>query len=164
MVVGSALSAIAKFDPAAALAKAKQLENEKSDNMRYALMDLYANHGSDANNDYFIKQKNNFTGFESFGFLNLYSTFLKRCNDETVISGAEVFRDFAKAGSNAYVKFFAQKAIKGQINRYQDKEDELTMKLEEAKKGNGDPTATQQLYDKAHSTKTRLQEIYDSTK
>lgn len=38
------------------------------------------------------------------------------------------------------------------------------MKLEEVKKGNGDATATQQLFDKTHGTKTRLQEIYDATK
>ncbi|MDP2385354.1 MAG: M1 family aminopeptidase [Bacteroidota bacterium] len=164
LVIGTALSSIAKYDTQTALAKAKGLENEKNDNMRYAIMDLYANYGGDENNDYFLKQKNNFTGFESFGFLNLYSTFLKRCTDETVINGAGVFRDFAKSDANAYVKFFAQKAIKGQINRYQDKEDELSMKLEEAKKGNGDVTATQQLFDKTHGTKTRLQEIYDATK
>ncbi|MCD6066064.1 MAG: aminopeptidase 1-like [Bacteroidetes bacterium] len=164
LVVGSALSAIAKSDPAAALAKAKAMENEKSDNMRYAIMDLYANYGDDANNEYFMKQKTNFAGFESFGFLNLYSSFLKRCSDETVISGANVFRDFAKNDANAYVKFFAQKAIKGQVNRYQDKEDELSMKLEEIKKGSGDPIPTQQLMDKVQTTKTKLQEIYDSSK
>lgn len=57
LVVGTALSSIAKYDAPTALAKAKELENEKSDNMRYAIMDLYANYGSDANNDYFLKQK-----------------------------------------------------------------------------------------------------------
>jgi aminopeptidase N len=164
LVVGSALSAIAKSDPATALAKAKTLEGETTDNMRYAIMDLYANYGSDENNAYFMKQKNNFTGFESFGFLNLYSSFLKRCSDETVIDGANVFKDFAKSDANAYVKFFAQKAIKGQVNRYQDKEDELNLKLEEAKKGSGDTTATQQLLDKVTATKNKLQEIYDSSK
>ena len=164
MVVGSALSAIAQYDAPAAMAKAKELENETADNMRYAIMDLYANFGSDENNNYFVKQKDYFTGFESFGYLNMYSSFLKRCNDETVLSGVAIFKDFAKSGSNAYVKFFAQKAMKAQISRYQDKEDEYTVKLDEIKKGSGDPTATQQLYDKAHATKQKLQEIYDSTK
>jgi aminopeptidase N len=160
-VMGSSLSALALIDPVSGLAKAKELENETSDNVRYAVMDVYAEHGGDAQNDYFVKNKDSFTGFEVIGFLNLYGAFLKKCSDDIVISGTTLMKDYAKGGSNVYVKYYAQKAIKDQLNRYQDKEDELTVKLEEIKKGKGDVTATQQLLDKVITTKNKLKEIYN---
>lgn len=159
-VMGSALSALAAVDAQAGLAKAKELESENSDNVRYAVMDVYAEYGGAAQNDYFVKQKDNFTGFEVIGFLNMYAAFLKRCDDEVVISGADLMREYAKNGSNVYVKYYAQKAIKDQVNRYQDKEDELTVKLEETKKVKGDLTIIQQQLDKAIATKNKLKEIY----
>ena len=161
-VMAASLSALAELDAQAGLAKAKELENENSDRIRYAVMDIYATHGNDSHNAYFVSQKDNFTGFETIGFLNMYAAFLKKCSDETVLSGATLMREYAKNGSNVYVKYYAQKAIKDQLNRFQDKEDELTVKLEAIKKANGDATATQQLLDKAMGTKAKLKDIYNA--
>ena len=89
----------------------------------------------------------------------MYSAYLKRCSDPVVISGAELMKEYAKGGANVYVKYYAQRAIKDLVNRYQDKEDELTVKLEEIRKGKGDPTQTQKLLDKVIETKNKLKEI-----
>jgi|GEM_PF-4681746 len=47
---------------------------------------------------------------------------------------------------------------------YQDKEDELTSKLEDIKKQNGDASSVNNQLTTVSSTKTKLKELYDSSK
>ncbi|MGZ3905048.1 MAG: hypothetical protein ACXVC6_15205, partial [Bacteroidia bacterium] len=78
-------------------------------------------------------QKDNFGGFEALGFINMYGMFLKRCGDATVVSGAGVVKTYTEKGKgNVYVKFVAQKVLKDLFNRYQDMEDELVSKKDDA--------------------------------
>jgi aminopeptidase N len=155
-VMGAGLGAIAKGDPQAAMQKAKSLENENSDDIRFTLMDLYSNYGGDDNNAFFLAQKDNFGGFEALGFINLYGQFLKRCSDPVVLSGAEVIKSYtAKGKGNVYVKFVAQKVLKDMVSRYQDKEDELVSKK--------DAESAKQLA-AVTATKEKLKAILDEAK
>jgi aminopeptidase N len=164
-VAGAGLDALAKENPQAAMQKAKELENEDSDNIRFTIMELYTNNGDDKNNDFFVKQKDNFTGFEAIGFVNNYGQFLKHCTkDETVLSGAALIKTYTEKGKNVYVKYSAQKALKDLMKMYQDKEDELTSKLEDIKKQNGDATSVNNQLTMVTATKNKLKEIYDSSK
>jgi len=164
-VAGAGLDALAKENPQAAMQKAKELENEDSDNIRFTIMELYTNNGDDKNNDFFVKQKDNFTGFEAIGFVNNYGQFLKHCTkDETVLSGAALIKTYTEKGKNVYVKYSAQKALKDLMRMYQDKEDELTSKLEDIKKQNGDATLVNNQLTTVTATKNKLKEIYDSSK
>ena len=164
-IIGAGLNALAKENPQAAMQKSKELENENSDNIRFTIMDLYANYGDDSNNDYFLKQKDNFTGFESIGFINNYGQFLKHCTkNETVLSGAAVIKTYTEKGKNVYIKYSAQKALKDLVKMYQDKEDELTSKLEDIKKQNGDASSVNSQLSSVTATKNKLKEIYESAK
>lgn len=164
-VMGAGLSALAKENPQAAMKKSKELENENSDNIRFTIMDLYSNYGDDSNNDFFVKQKDNFGGFESIGFVNIYGQYLKHCSkNETVLSGAAVIKTYTEKGKNVYVKYTAQKALKDLVKMYQDKEDELTSKLEDIKKQNGDASLVNSQLTTVTATKAKLKEIYDAAK
>jgi len=155
-VMGAGLNALAKENPQAAMLKAKDLENEDSDNIRFTIMDLYSNYGDDKNNAFFLNQKDNFGGFEALGFINMYGQFLKRCTDATVVAGAEVVKGYTVKGKgNAYVKFVAQKVLKDMFNRYQDKEDELVSKKDDA--------SVKQLGE-VMATKNKLKAILDEAK
>lgn len=156
LVMGAGLNALAKENPTLAMQKAKDLENENSDNIRFTIMDLYSNYGDDKNNTFFLSQKDNFSGFEAMGFINMYGQFLKRCTDPTVVSGAAVVKVYTEKGKgNAYVKFVAQKVLKDLYNRYQDSEDELISKKDDASvKRLGEVTAT----------KNKLKAILDEAK
>lgn len=155
-VLGAGLSGLAKTDPQTAMNKAKDLESIDSDNIRFTLMDLYSNYGDDRNNDFFVKNKDNFSGFMNMGFINMYGQFLKRCSDATVLSGADIIKGYAAKGkSNSYVRYVAQKVLKDFYNNYQDKEDELVSKTDDAsKKRLAEVTAT----------KTKLKAILDEAK
>jgi hypothetical protein len=162
--MGSALMAMAKNNPDATLKLAKQYETEKANSIRYALMDLYSKHGSDENNIYFNSIKDEFSGFERFGFMNLYGTFLKRCTDENVISGAEYFKETAKNESNPYVKTFAQRALKSILARYKELESNYSEELEKAKKENKNSTEIQNKLNKTSATKEKIKSLYESVK
>lgn len=154
-IVGSGLAALAKTDPQAAMKKAKDLENVDSDNIRFTLMDLYSNYGDDKNNDFFVSNKDNFSGFAAIGYINLYGQFLKRCSDANVIAGAELIKGYTAKGKSTYVRYVALKVLKDFVNSYQDKEDELVSKKDEASvKRLGEVTAT----------KTKLKAILDESK
>jgi aminopeptidase N len=164
-VMGSALMGLAKNNPDATLKQAKQFESESANSIRYALMDLYSKHGSDENNTYFVSIKNEFSGFERFGFMNLYGSFLKRCTEEkTIISGAEYFKETAKNESNIYVKSFAQRALKSMLSRYKEQESTYTTEIEKLKKENKNTDEMQNKIIKIISTKEKLQSMYDSIK
>jgi len=163
-VMGSALMVMAKSNPDATLKLAKQYETEKASSVRYALMDLYSKHGSDANNVYFNSIKDEFSGFERFGFMNLYGAFLKRCTDETVVSGAEYFKETAKNETNTYVKTFAQRALKSMLTRYRDLETNYTDELAKAKSENKNSDEIQNKLNKTTATKEKLKSMYESVK
>ncbi len=163
-VMGSALMAMAKSNPEATLKLAKQYENEKANSVRYALMDLYSKHGSDENHVYFNSIKDEFSGFERFGYMNLYGTFLKRCTDENVILGAEYFKETAKNESNPYVKTFAQRALKSMLTRYKELETTYTDELSKAKTENKNTEVLENKLNKTKLTKEKIKSLYDSVK
>jgi aminopeptidase N len=156
LVMGAGLNAMAKENPQTAMEKAKTLENEKSKNIGNVIMDLYANYGNDSNNDFFVRQKDNYGSFEALGFIGNYGEFLKHCSkDETVLSGAALLKTYTEKGKSNYVKYTALSTLKGLIKEYQNKEDELSSKKDDASiKRLAEVTATKQ----------KLKEIYDSSK
>jgi len=150
------LAALAKSDPQAAMKKAKDLETVDSDNIRFTVMDLYSNYGNDDNNAFFLTNKDNFSGFMSMGFINMYGQFLKRCNDANVVAGAEIIKGYTEKGKgSSYVKYVAQKVLKDFFNSYQDKEDELSSKKDEA--------SVKRLAE-VTATKAKLKAILDEAK
>ena len=163
MVMGAALDAISEKDPASAVLKAKELENEPGDMLSITIMDIYSRYGDESCHAYFMKKKENFTGFDAIGFVNVYSIYLKRSSDNVILEGAGVLKDFASQKGNMYLKFSAQKALKDLLNKFQDKEDALSGRLEEAKANNTDSTVIQSELEKISSMKSKLKAIYDET-
>jgi len=157
-IMGSGLAALAKNDPQAAMKKAKDLENVDSDNIRFTVMDLYSNYGDDSHNDFFVKNKDNFSGFMSMGFINMYGQYLKQktVSDANVISGAEIIKGYTVKGKgNTYVRYVAQKVLKDFYNNYQDREDELVSKKDDA--------SVKRLAE-VTATKNKLKAIMDEAK
>lgn len=155
-IMAAGINSLIKQDSALAMQKAKALENEDNNSIRSAIMDLYSNLGADANNDYFVKQKEHFTGFNAVTFIGNYGQFLKHCTeDNTILSGAEVLKTFTEKGKNSFVKFSAQNTIKSLVKEYQNKESDLSEKK--------DAASIKRLAE-VSATKQKLKEIYDASK
>lgn len=164
-IIGEALTAVAKSNPALGMQKAKALENESGKKIIYAIADLYATNGNDDNMDFFKKAKDKFSGFELLGFGSLYGKFLKRCTKpESVLDGANELVKMAKS-DNKFVKYTALKIYKSSlVDNWQDKEDKLNSKIEAAKKENKDVTSLNAELKTVVDTKSKLVEIYTTIK
>jgi aminopeptidase N len=164
-VIGAGLSALNHTEPAVALEKAKTFEGEDNDNIRFTIMDIYANSGDDNLHGFFASQKDHFTGFESIGYITIYSSYLKHVKlESSILEGAQIFADIAKSGGNSYVKYYAQKSVKDLYNHAHDVEDELNAKIEEAKKKSEDTASLEKELATTTHSKNALKEIYDSIK
>ena len=163
-VIGTALSGFSNIDAAAALAKAKELENDKSTSILYAVMNVYAEHGGDEQIDFFFRRAKEFSGFSAIGFYNMFGLYLKKVNDENVVKGAEFIRTKIKSNPNRFVAYYAQKAIKDQVNRYQDKEDQLSSQIADAKKENKATADLETQLTNVKSVKEKLNAIYTEVK
>ncbi len=128
-VAGSALDALAKVDANEALAISKKFESEKNTNMLMAIAQIYALHGSDENNQFFIMLSDKMSGWGKVGFANVYSEFLKRCSDETINSGLVVLEKIARTEDNRWVRHFGQKGIKDLAQMYSNRIKEISSKI-----------------------------------
>ncbi len=165
LIISAALEGLVKSNPESALKKAKSLENEKGKKLVFSVADIYANHGSDENAQFFVNAKSQFSGFEMLGFINVYGKFLKRCTkSETVIAGATEISKMAKSG-NQYVRYGALKILKSTlIENWKSKEEKLSSTIEKEKKEGKDVTALEKERTAAKDLRDKLTEIYNSVK
>jgi aminopeptidase N len=168
-VLGSALSAIGASNPLEALLLAKQYEKEKSTDVLYTIADLYANYGSDENNDFFISAADKFNGFSKIGFVTQYGMFLKKIkNEEAIYSGAQLMESIAKdEGTSKWVAYYAKKSIKDLATMYEDREYAASEKLKKLKETAPNTPETKELegqIEKAKAQKQKIMGIYDGLK
>ncbi|MCX6294711.1 MAG: hypothetical protein NTX97_01380 [Bacteroidetes bacterium] len=161
-VLSSSLSAIGKLNPAEALITAKQLENEKNNDVLFAVASLYANNGSDENNDFFLKNASKFNGYSLIGFVSQYGAFLRKVQkDETVNAGVDLLASIAKDESIIkWVAYYAKRSIKDLITMYDDRISFDAEKIKKLKESN--PNAdTKELETQIESAKAQKQRISD---
>ena len=167
-VLGTALIAISKADPEAGVLLAKQYETEKSNDILFVIADLYANYGSDDNNEFFVKVADKFTGFSKIGFVSLYDLFLKKVKkDETINSGVDVLKGIAEDSSSKWGAYYAKKSIKGFATMYEDRANDNSQKLKTLKKENTATAGIQVLERKIESEKAqelKILNIYNELK
>lgn len=165
-VAGTALAAFAKKDEKGAMLMAKQLESEKSTDMKMAIAQIYSAHGSDENNPFFTELYQKMSGWELISFANIYTEFLKRCSDDTINTGVRILEKIALSDENRWVRHFGQKGIKDLAQMYTARKDTITAKMANLKTGQNATeikTLKQQL-EAAKAGEHRLNSLYDSLK
>ncbi|MES2395909.1 MAG: M1 family aminopeptidase [Bacteroidota bacterium] len=168
-VLGASLAAIAKANAQEGIKLAKQFENEKSNDVLFAIAELYANYGTDENNDFFVKSADKFAGFSKIGFVSLYGLYLKKItNNEIINSGVQVLKGIAE-DENAirWVAFYAKKSIKDLEIMYEERANENSLKLKTLKEKN--PLAPEikdleKLIENEKAQKQKITEIYNGLK
>ncbi len=166
-VAGSALTALAKKDKKGALTAAKQLESEKSVDMKIAIAQIYSKHGTDENHPFFAALGKKTTGWETVSFATLYTEFLKRCSDDTINTGIKILENIARNEDNRWIRHFGQKGIKDLAQMYTEREQKITEEIAKlkAKQENSTELKTlEQQLAQAKSQELKLNSIYDSIK
>lgn len=166
-VAGISLSALAKKNKTEALAMARQMESEKSMDMKVAIAQIYAEHGSDQNHPYFASLSRKMSGWENVSFANIYTEFLKRCSDDTINTGILILEKIARNEDNRWVRHFGQKGIKDLAQMYTEREQKLTEQIAKLKSRQDVSPELKTLelqLAKAKSQEQKLNTLYDSIK
>jgi hypothetical protein len=110
--VGAALQLLQAGDSKAALAAAKNLENEKSGAISEGIAKIYAMTGDAAYLPFFENRLTKIGGQSAIGFLANYGDLLKALPEATQTASAEKLVAFAtNMDSNMYARFAATKTI-----------------------------------------------------
>ncbi len=167
-VLGAAFSAFAKSNPEEGMKLAKQYENEKSKEILNGIADLYSTHGSDENNDFFLKVQDKYRGFSAIEFITQYVSFLKNVKkDETVNAGVDLLAGIAKDENTIkWVAYYAKKSINDLALMYEDREKKATKQLETLKATDANASTTELEYQAgmAKDQKLKITEIYKGLK
>jgi aminopeptidase N len=152
-VISSALAAIAKENPSEAIIIAKQYESEKNMDLTSLLIQLYANYGSDENNNFFIRSSDKFTGNNKIEFISIYGLFLKRAKkDETISAGIDLLISIVRENStNKWIVLYTKKVMKDLMEMY----NERIKTLQDLEKNSG----TKELESEIENVKIQQQKI-----
>ncbi len=136
------------------LAVLKPYELDNNSTLRYALTQIYAEHGTDEQYNYMLKALNSATGFGKLGIVQNMGAYLERTSPETTEKGAIVLAETARKASSRFVAMqttntlnklnkFVNNKIKeletkpekvDQLNRYRKIADLLKTELDALKK------------------------------
>jgi aminopeptidase N len=168
LVLGEAMSAIGKADPAQAMKIAKRFENETVNSMLMSVARIYADHGTDEHNDFFIRTAPKISGFSRIGFITLYGNYLENRKDETINEGLKLLEDFGRNSSSKWVKAYSLKAIGDIYTMYKDREESILKKLADMKStttpNSGLVISQEEELKKAQAQKQKVAELYNELK
>ena len=111
-VIQTAMDGIASVNADTALKEAKRFETENHPEVRSMLASLYGIYGSTAQAAYMLRAQNESSGNKRYSMLNNYGRFLKRIDDEKILSeGIDVLGSDAKNAEPWYIRFAAMQAL-----------------------------------------------------
>lgn len=140
-VAAASLRAINEVDSKKAMAKAKELENEKNSDIANAVADVYAKNGDADYQNYFENKLRTTEGYTKYRLFYYYANFLIRMEKNVVLKG---IKSFEENGMNTDSHFLLG-AAKGSLKR-------IVKSFEEKKKKAQTDCATEQ----SSSAKTEL--------
>jgi aminopeptidase N len=124
-VVGAAIAALAKVDPASALVASKALENDDSEAISNVLADLYSESPSRENLPFFEKRLDKMDMMAALGFFAAYQKALVGIGDDNLIDAAiNRLKDISMdAKTSTFRRFSATKAISDFKKYFEEKKD-----------------------------------------
>ena len=159
-VIGQGLSGVVQLDEKKGIQLAKNYENEKSNSIMLIIAGIYAAHGSDANNDFFISIAPKFRGFAAIGYTGYYTAFLKNFgSDESINKSIPVFQNIAKTETSKWVKYYGQKSINDLIKMYQERKEKTQEKINDLRSTNNDATGLKKLEEDLARINSQLEKL-----
>lgn len=166
-VMGEALSAISAKNPKEAMKIAGELEKEENATIKIAIANLYAAHGTDAENSFFVKQAEEMSGFEKYMLIQAYGRYLITRSDEIISSGLPALEDVARNSTAWWMRLSGMQALSALSGKYSEMENDLKGSVEELKKTKpGSPELAEKSakLEKASAMKSRIRDLIDSIK
>jgi hypothetical protein len=125
LVQTMALIWLNKSDPDLGFEMAKKFENETNLHIVEAVSRIYADLGSDKENEYFVNNYNRISGFEKYDFIEWYGKYLLGRSDEVINIGVKLFERDARHNNVWFIKLNAVNKINQIIDMYSQRAQEL---------------------------------------
>jgi aminopeptidase N len=125
LVQTMALYLLNKSDQDLGFEMAKKFENETNINMVNEVSHIFAELGSDKENEFFIKNYNRISGFEKYEFIEIYGKYLLGRSDEVINVGVKLLERDARHNNIWFIKLNAVNKINQLIDMYSQRELEL---------------------------------------
>jgi hypothetical protein len=132
---------------------AKKFESETNTNMVSEISRIYADLGSDKENEYFVKNYNRISGFEKYDFIELYGKYLLGRSDDVINIGVKLLEREARNNNIWFIKLNAVNKLNQIIDMYTQREQELK-----------DKTDKQNLYQSTILQKEKIKNILSDIK
>ena len=110
-VLGSAIEALSKSDPSKAMSLAKEFEDVKSAKVNQIVANIYAENGTEKENDFFVNNLSELNSMNKYGFIQSYNTYLNNQSNKTKAKAVSVFEDIAKNESMWFVKLSGYQSL-----------------------------------------------------
>jgi hypothetical protein len=120
-----ALHLLNKSDQDLGFEMAKKFENETNIHMVNEISKIYAELGSDKENDFFVKNYNAISGFEKYDFIEIYGKYLLGRSDEVINKGVSLLEREARNNNIWFIKLNAVNKLNQIIDMYAQREQEL---------------------------------------
>jgi aminopeptidase N len=156
-----ALNLLSDKDQKQAFELAKILQKDSSGALITGIASIYAEHGTEEQNPFFLKMYSKVTGFERYTFIASYGKFLLRCDDATIDAGMKLLEDVARHGSPWWIKLSAIQALSNISDKYQERETSEKDKLSELTKSSASKMDTDKQQAKVDAADAKKKKIED---
>lgn len=133
-VMSAGLESISKTDGKKAMEMARKYESEKNSEIKMTVAEIYSEHGTAAEHEFFLSTYKALTGFSRYEFISIYGNYIRRQNDTEVEKGLALFEDVARNGSPWWLKFSGYQQLSMLQSHYSKKELEMTTLAESLRK------------------------------
>ena len=125
LVQTMALNLLNKSDQDLGFEMAKKFENETNVNLVNEISKIYADLGSDKENEFFVRNYNRISGFEKYDFIEYYGKYLLGRSDEVINVGVKLLEREARNNNIWFIKLNAVNKLNQIIDMYVQREQEL---------------------------------------
>jgi aminopeptidase N len=163
-ICAEALTGLSRHNPQVAMQKAAGFEKEPGRDIIFAISNLYAEHGSDGQLQFYHNAIPWVTGFDILPFLATYTKAAKRCTTSANVMTAAKDLELIGKGANKYTKFATTKGIKDIATAWSERETTTRQKIESLKREGKDASALERELQQISDTKVQLTEITNRIK
>ncbi len=154
-----AITGLSRHNPQVAMQKAASFEKEPGKDIIFAISNLYAEHGSDPQLEFYHNAIRWVTGFDILPFISSYSKAAKRCTTSASVMMAAKDLELIGKAANKYTRFAVAKGVKDISASWTERENTTRQKIESLKREGKDATALERELQQISDAKAELTEI-----
>lgn len=132
-VISEVLKAVVAKNPERGLDLAKKFEKSENATINQTVAAVYADYGDEKQHQFFLNTVNELTGFNKYGFLQHYLSYVIRQNNKIIDESLVVFEQVARNGNPWYLKLSGYQILSAIQTKHENMANELQLEIDELK-------------------------------